>query len=293
MSPLTDKLIKYPNWGHLLAGLAFGLALFTARGSDTAPSQPAAIEPKEIISLFNGKDLTGFYPWLGESAYDDPDGVFTVVDQIDGAPAIRISGQHYGGLLTKATYTNYRLVAEFRWGSVTWAPRKDKARDSGILLHCQGEDGNCNYANFKSPWIRSLEFQLIEGGTGDLMLLPGYERGQAEQIKPHLTVAVSPGKRVWNSTGTPTSFDSGRLDWFGRDPKWRDVIGFRGSQDPEKPVGQWNRLEAICVEGDVAYFVNGVKVNEGKNGSMRSGKILLQSEAAEIYFRRIELHPLR
>ena len=242
--------------------------------------------------MFNGKDLSGFYTWLENSAYDDPDRVFSVVDQIDGAPAIRISGQHLGGLLTKAAYANYRLVAEFRWGDVTWAPRKDRARDSGIHLHCQGEDGNCNNPNFKSPWMRSIEFQIIEGGTGDLLLLPGYERGQPKQIMPQLTVAVSPGKRVWNPVGMPTPFNSGRLDWFGRDPQWRDAFGFRGAHDLEKPVGQWSVLEAVCVAGDVTVFVNGVKVNEGRNGSMRSGKILFQSEAAEIYFRRIELHPL-
>ena len=42
----------------------------------------------------------------------------------------------------------------------------------------------------------------------------------------------------------------------------------------------------------MTYFLNDVKVNEGKNGSFKEGRLLFQSEGAEIYFRRIELHPL-
>ena len=34
----------------------------------------------------------------------------------------------------------------------------------------------------------------------------------------------------------------------------------------EKPVGEWNRIEAICEGGNVTYFLNGVKVMEGRFG---------------------------
>src|SRR5512141_1698696 len=66
--------------------------------------------------LFNGRDLTNFYTWLVDSKYNDPDRVFSVVDQVDGAPAIRVSGQHWGAFITREEFSNYRLVAEFRWG---------------------------------------------------------------------------------------------------------------------------------------------------------------------------------
>src|SRR4051812_26174181 len=113
--------------------------------SHAASSVTAPIMPKEVVVLFDGKDhknLSAFYSWLPKFGREDPDHVFTVVDQIDGAPAIRISRQHWGGIVTKENYANYKLVAEFRWGAVTWEPRTDRARDSGVLLHCQGEDGN-------------------------------------------------------------------------------------------------------------------------------------------------------
>lgn len=288
-SPFSRRLI---GGGKFLFPVLFGLTvLAAAHAAEITAPDAAPIEPKETIALFNGKDLSGFYTWLSTSGHEDPDHVFTVVDQIDGAPAIRISGQGYGGIVTRANYANYTLIAEFRWGQLTWGKRKDRARDAGILLHCQGEDGN-NLPDFKSPWIRSIEYQLIEGGTGDLLLVGGYDRGVKEPVLPRLTLRVTPGTKVWNPDGPETEFNRGRIDWNGRDPQWKDKLNFRGAVDVEKPVGEWNRIEIICREGDLTYFLNGVKVNEGKNGSLRQGRILFQTEGAELYFRRIELHPL-
>jgi hypothetical protein len=258
-----------------------------------ANDSSVAISPAKPIVLFNGKDLAQFYTWTNKHGRDeDPDRVFTVVDQVDGAPAIRISGQHFGGIVTKVSYTNYRLIAEFRWGAVTWAPRKEKARDSGILLHLQGEDGN-NAKTFRGAWSRSVEYQILEGGTGDIWLVNGFDRDRPEPISPTLTIAVKPGTRVWDPDGTPTEFKLGRIAWRNIDPNWQPVLGFRGRNDVEKPLGEWNLIEAICRGGDVTYFLNGEKVNEGRNGSFKEGRILFQSEGAEIFFRRIELHPLK
>lgn len=251
----------------------------------------APITPKEPIILFNGKDLTNFYTWLPKYGREDPEQVFTVVEHIDGEPAIRVSGKHYGGFVTKNSYTNYRLVAQFRWGPVTWSPRATRARDSGILLHCQGEDGNAA-KNFLSPWYRSVEYQIIEGGTGDIILVNGYDKGSDAVIAPTLEAAVQPGKRVWDPAGQYTTFNRGRIDWQYRDLGWKDVLGFRGAKDVERPVGEWNQIEAICKGGDVVYYLNGIKVIEGRNGNFTSGRLLFQSEGAEIFFRRIELHPL-
>src|SRR5215472_1121170 len=57
-----------------------------------AYSQPAAIKPSAPIRLFDGKTLDNFELWQQDNHERDPDKVFSVVDQIDGAPAIRISG---------------------------------------------------------------------------------------------------------------------------------------------------------------------------------------------------------
>lgn len=116
--------------------------------------------------------------------------------------------------------------------------------------------------------------------------------GVKERLSPSLTLKVLPGSRVWDPAGTPTEIISGRVDWYGRDPKWTNTLGFPGPKDIEVAVGQWNRIEAVCEGGDLTFFLNGVKVNEGRNGTLREDRILIQSEGAEIYFRRIELLPL-
>ena len=138
---------------------------------------PAAAQPADVIHLFNGKDLSSFYTWLVNDHHADPDKVFSVVDNVDGAPAIRISGQKFGGITTHEEYETYRLVVEFRWGTVTWNPRTSRARDSGVLIHCQGADGNTG-KTFNGPWMRSIEAQIIEGGVGDFLMVQGYEAGR-------------------------------------------------------------------------------------------------------------------
>ena len=90
----------------------------------------------EPILRFNGKDLTGFYTYTRGHGYEDPKKVFTVQDGM-----IRVSGEEYGGVATGGNFRDYHLITEWKWGEKTWAPRKDKARDSGILLHCVGPDG--------------------------------------------------------------------------------------------------------------------------------------------------------
>lgn len=289
--PLMKKL-PLPDLRLLLASAALltGFALTAPH----AAAQSAPITPKQKIVLFDGKskkDLSEFYTWLAKFGRHDPDKVFTVVDQVDGAPTIRSSGQHYGGIVTKNNYTNYKLVTEFRWGLVTWEPRHNKTRDSGILLHGQGEDGNASKL-FNSPWLSSVEYQIIEGGTGDVILVGGNERGSGKTFGPTLRAKVAANGKNWDPNGTEKEFTRGRIDWQYRDHGWKDVLGFRGAKDVEKPVGEWNRIEVICKNGDVDYFLNGVKVLEGRGGSYTWGKLLFQSEGAEIFFRLIELHPL-
>ena len=151
-----------------------GVLLLLSLASSPASSGETAIRPGQTIRLFDGKSLAPFYTWLVDSHRDDPLRVFSVVDQVDGAPAIRISGERWGGLVTRETYRDYRLVVEFRWGLATWGNRKDAARDSGVLIHGQGPDGNTG-ADGNGAWMRSVEAQVIEGGVGDFILVAGFD----------------------------------------------------------------------------------------------------------------------
>ena len=44
-----------------------------------------------------------------------------------------------------------------------------------------------------------------------------------------------------------------------------------------------------CPGNRLQYFVNGKLVNSGTDASLTDGKIMIQSEGAEIYFRRVDL----
>jgi hypothetical protein len=237
---------------------------------------PATAPP---VLAFNGKDFTGFYAYTKEHAYYDPKNVFTVHDQM-----IHVTGEEWGGLATCGNFGDYHLIVEWKWGEKTWGSRAKAARDSGILLHCIGPDGAAG-----GQWMESIECQIIEGGCGDFIMVGG-------QGKPRLTceTRVGPGKQLYyEKGGSPVTQNSGRYNWWGRDPGWKDVLGFRGKRDVEKPAGEWNRMEVICSGDTITNIVNGYVVNVGTGSSLTQGKIQFQSEGAEIFFRKIEIRPLR
>jgi len=244
-----------------------------------AASDPVSIAPAKRIKLFNGRDLSGFYTFLEHSGYEDPKRVITVRDGM-----IRISGEVWGGLVTKEAYRDYYLRVEWKWGSKTWGDREGKARDSGILLHGIGPDtgGRRGY------WLQSIEYQVIEGGTGDLILVAG-------EGTPSLTAEVREapdGEVYWKKGGVALRTDRKRINWYGRDPDWKDVLGFRGRQDVERPAGEWNISEALCDGNAITAVLNGKVVNHATQVSQAAGKILVQSEGAEIFIRSFELGPV-
>lgn len=65
--------------------------------------------------------------------------------------------------------------------------------------------------------------------------------------------------------------------------------GYRGSRDVEKPPGQWNRLDIYALGRNISVILNDVLVNQASQVRPYRGKIQIQSEGAEIFYRRIEL----
>jgi 3-keto-disaccharide hydrolase len=212
----------------------------------------------KAIKLFNGRNLDQFDIFVKSSGLNPPSQhIFRVEDGV-----VHVSGEEYGYIVTKKDFENYYLRAEFKWGEETYEPRKNKARDSGILYHVYGEN---------RVWPSSIEFQFIEGGTGDILLVDG----------PSLTVK---GERKEKT---------GRFNRFGKGA-WEDKAGYRDPNgDPEKPHGQWNVVELLVDGGHVKYWVNGKLVNEGTDSDPKGGKVLFQSEGAEVYFRNMEIRPLK
>ncbi len=256
-------------------------------------------------SLWNGKDLSEWTTWLGkphksmdvaglqrdaEGKYleavgpdKDPLKVFTVVTE-DGQPAIRISGQIFGELRSKTSLQDYRLRLQFKWGKAKWPPRHEAEtpRDSGLLYHVHAAPGTEG-----RTWARSIELQIQERDVGDL-----YAVGSQISVR-----------------STPRRIDEKRIA-YDYDPKgefhlFSQIEGQEGRcikhPDNEKPTGEWNTVEIVCLGEEAIHIVNG-KVVMRLHGPRRidgpqpvpvtSGPILLQSEGAEVFFRQIETMPI-
>ena len=233
---------------------------------------PDAAAIDSPVQLFNGKDLTNFYKFIKERGRDtDPKNVFTVLDGM-----LRISGEEWGCVTTNDEYENYRLVAEFMWGDETFAPRVANTRDSGILVHSVGEDGG-----YSGVWMRSLECQLIEGGTGDLLVV-GDDTDKYAITCPVRTEVDEKGNKAqyYDPDGELVTVNGGRINWWGRDPAWQDVINYRGAKDVEKPIGEWNTIECICDGNTITVILNGVTVNRAVDCKPAKGRILVLAEGA-------------
>jgi hypothetical protein len=261
--------------------LILTISAFLAAGFIRIPDPllPSANEKKQTkLQLFNGKNLDGWYTYIKDKGKNtDPNKVFTVQNDV-----IRISGEELGCITTNAEFENYKLTVEFKWGELTYAQRVDKARDSGILLQSIGEDGA-----FGGIWMHSLECQLIEGGTGDIIVVGDGSKNYS--VTCPVASDKQGGSYIYLSSGNPVTVYEGRINWFGRDPDWKDTKGFRGAGDVEKPLGKWNRIECIVKNGDIQILLNGTLVNHAVDSQPRKGKIQIQSEGAEIFVRQVDI----
>ena len=233
------------------------------------------------LQLFNGQNLDGWYTFLQDRGRDtDPREVFTVQDGM-----IRISGEEWGCITTNKEYENYKILLEFKWGKLTHEPRLKNARDCGLLLHSQGEDGGS-----QGIWMHSLEVQMIEGGTGDFIVVG--DGSDAFQLTSMVNTDKEGNHFFARENGQSHTIKAGRINWWGRDPQWKDVLGFRGKNDVENPHGEWNTLESIASGDEITVYLNGILVNKATRVSPSKGRIQIQSEAAEVFIRRVELMPL-
>jgi hypothetical protein len=249
--------------------------------------------------LFNGKDLTGWDPEMmniPDKSWDvpglqrdatgnyteplgknrDPLHVFTVTN-LDGGPVIHVSGQGFGVMMTTAMFTNVHIRLQIKWGDLKWSKKIGKPFDTGLLYFCHSEAGLAD-----RTWPRSFEFQICQNEFGDLYAL-------ASQI----TVPARLDGKLWryDSAGTNTLFLQ------------KPPIGNHCAHivDAEKPKGEWNTLDLITFNGDSIHVVNGQVVMRLHNAQrldgdapapITSGKICLQTEGGECYFRNVEVQPI-
>jgi hypothetical protein len=236
--------------------LAFTLVTGITVVSTAALAADTVTEP---IHLLRGNSLDQFYTWVrGRGRNLDPSGVFSFKDGV-----LQIRPTESGYLGSKHDYSDYRMVTEFRWGTNTWGQYKDKARNSGIYVHAVGEDSTNSFVP------KSLQVQIAEGATGDI-----------ELARAKLTVPGIAPRDGWI------------FERPGKQPN-KNVTGFRGPNELEKPHGEWNTLEILCNGSGIEVRVNGTLTLQGTNAEPHSGRILIEAGNADIFFRRIDLLPLK
>jgi hypothetical protein len=278
--------------GLRLAMCAALVAPFLSSAAETNPSWK---------TLFNGKDFSGWDKWLAappEETRDpkrpknvpyglnnDPLDVFTIVDK-DGAKAIRVSGQVWGAITTHEEFGNARIRVEYKWGEKKWPPRALPIhyRDSGLLYWAIGPHGAGSGA-----WMRSVECNIMEKGVGQWWGVDAtYVDIEGKKVVLEKEPSVpyrgeGPGEEciVYQPGG----------------PQFTTGEGITSPIDPER-AGDWNVCEVICwgnvgihlLNGKVVLVLTNPRYKEGGlEKALTRGKIQLQSEGAEIFYRKAEV----
>ena len=109
-----------------------------------------------------------------------------------------------------------------------------------------------------------------------------------------ISSSQGPDKRPrWKKGGEQRTFTKGQLWWSLHDPDYKELIDTRGKDDVESPLGEWTKIECVCDGKRISVSVNGTTVNECYDVNPAAGKILLQCEGFEMYFRKFEIKPLK
>jgi hypothetical protein len=249
-------------------------------------------QKNDWTKLFNGKNLSGWDTYLGPPLDDagkklsnipvglnkDPKHVFTVVKE-NGKKIIRISGESWGGISTKKEYENFHLQLKFKWGSLSWGQKKGKKKDSGLLYFAVGEHG-ADYG----AWMRSQEFQIEETNCGDYW-------GVAGAMEDIPAIKRSDSQYVYDPNG--------QLYTFSETSKTGRHCIKQG--DAENASGEWNTLDLYCNTDTSVHVINGKlmmvlynsqQMENGKALPLKKGKLQIQSEGAEVFYKDIKIRPI-
>jgi hypothetical protein len=210
--------------------------------------------------------------------YDKNEANFITVTMVNNEPVVHISGETYGCIFTKKEFQNYDLKLMVKFGDKKWTPRVNEPKDSGLLYHSQGECG----VDYWRSWMQSEEFQIQEGGFGD--------HWGVGEVGAHIKVHDPDAKKemaVYDPHGTDI--------YIGVDGQRHGFI--QHGHDYEKP-GDWNSVELICYGDKSIQIVNGqvamtltqlVYKDGGTIKPLTKGKIQLQSEACEVFYKDIQI----
>jgi hypothetical protein len=164
----------------LMAILLLNMLNFGFAQTKDAVKKKSESKGNETIVLFNGKDLNNWVFKLKDPSVD-PATVFTIKNGI-----IQISGNPFGYMRTKDTYSDYKLHVEWRWPV--------EASNSGVFVHAQQPD---------TIWLKCVECQLKAGNAGDFVCMNGADMTErTDKSKPFVNKMASSTEKAtgeWNT----------------------------------------------------------------------------------------------
>lgn len=205
--------------------------------------------------------------------------VFSMVE-MEKEQVLRVSGEIYGSLYTKQDFENYHLKLQVKWGTKKYDPRQNLLKDSGILYHSIGEAG----VDYWRAWMLSQEFQIMEGHIGD------YWNIGTSAIDIRAFLPEGEMNSVANAKQPFLGFGTGNDQGF-----------CLRSENHETPDNGWTTIELITFNGKSLHIVNGHVVmvlknshyvKDGQKVPLTKGKIQVQSEAAETFYKNIQIKQL-
>lgn len=259
---------------------------------------------KEIWSpLWNGHDLTGWHSFLGTPYHvttdslgnriepfgidNDPLQVVSILETTQGN-AIRISGVAWGMIYTEKEFQNYHLKLKVKWGEDMHSPRENGPRDSGLLYHGNGKPGS----PLAYPWMNSQELQIQEGDMGDYWPVGDVEI-DIPSVSHNENYFIYQDGAEMRTYYLATILNEAAADSLAK----RRVIK---KSDAEKPHGEWNDVELIALGDSSIHIVNGEVVMRlynsrtmNSNSPLNAGKIVLQSEGAEVFYKDLYIRPIQ
>lgn len=236
-------------------------------------TQPVAAEDG-WVSLFNGKDLTGWTPKItGYDLGDNYGDTFRVEDGL-----LKVSYENYkafdrkfGHLHYKRPFSNYRLRLEYRFtgeqceGGPGWA-----TRNSGIMVH--GEDPKLMGKDQDFP--TSIEVQLL-GGDGE------NDRTTGNLCTPGTNVVMD------NKLVTKHCISAASKTFHGE--QWvTSEVQVRGNEVIRHLINGEKVLEYQKPQLDPRDAHAKTLVKDGEL-MLSGGFISLQSESHPVEFRKIEI----
>jgi hypothetical protein len=283
---------------------AFLPKLSLAQAIATPPPLPAP-GADGWVSLINGRDLTGWYTMLAKSGkgFAEKYKMVTMEEEM-----LHIMGNEEGVtpaetgyVATKQEFENVHIRVEYKWGVKRHAPRNTPKRDNGLLYGLVGED---------RVWPLCVECQIEEGDVGDFFMV-GTRGIQSSHFGGLFGEGISPvtgwpkpgGARVDPQLGG--TWPTHELPPPGMLQTQTEPTSGRFIKDGNfELLDEWNTVEVLWQGDKAAHIVNGRTVNvvtnlqqpdpqnAGKYIPLTRGKIAIEIEYAEIWFRRIEVKSL-